>query len=118
MLRPERFVGSGPKERLLIPRSDLERLLRRDAAKNIAPTIVEQSPPRLHGEQKWPVQRDNPSQLDQALRKLNDEVLDGLRHGFFELTVRCETVSEHKRRFVIEAGKSYHYYIVPAELNR
>jgi hypothetical protein len=49
-----------------------------------------------------------------ALRKLEQLVLDGLRHGYFDCTVSIETIKEHKRRLVIKAGRSYSF-IIPQE---
>ena len=49
-----------------------------------------------------------------ALRKLEQLVLDGLRHGFFECTVSIETIKEQKRRLVIKAGRSYSF-VIPQE---
>lgn len=52
--------------------------------------------------------------LAQAINKLVEEILDGLRHGFFEYSVTCEVVKDGKRRLTIKAGKS-HQFIIPEE---
>ena len=46
--------------------------------------------------------------------RLTREVRDGLRHGFFELTVACKTVNGKKRRLTIKAGKN-HRFMIPEE---
>jgi hypothetical protein len=57
------------------------------------------------------------SELRQALDKIEVEILDGLRHGYFELSVSCEIVKNEKRRLVIKSGKSHQFYILPGELD-
>ena len=54
------------------------------------------------------------SELSGALAKLEQEILDGLRHGFFEYVVSCEIVTGAKRRLTIRAGKS-HRFMIPEE---
>lgn len=56
----------------------------------------------------------NKSQLDRARDCLIREVDDGLRHGFFDLAVTCETVNGKKRRLTIKAGKN-HRFTIPEE---
>ena len=46
--------------------------------------------------------------------RLSREVRDGLRHGFFELTVACEIVKGGKRGLTIKAGKK-HRFTIPEE---
>jgi hypothetical protein len=53
-------------------------------------------------------------ELRQALQKLESEVLEGLGHGFFELSVSCEVIKDGKRRLTIKAGKSYQF-VIPAQ---
>ncbi len=57
---------------------------------------------------------NNKPALDQALERLTREVRDGLRHGFFELTVACEIVKGGKRGLTIKAGKN-HRFTIPEE---
>lgn len=57
------------------------------------------------------------SQYAQALAKLEQVVLEGLRHGHFECSVACELINGKKRRLVIKAGKSHQYIIPPEELD-
>jgi len=56
----------------------------------------------------------NRSQLDQAKECLIREIDDGLRHGFFDLAVTCETVNGKKRQLTIKAGKN-HRFTIPKE---
>jgi hypothetical protein len=49
-----------------------------------------------------------------ALKKLEQIVLEGLRHGFFEYTVVCEAIKGRNRRLVIKAGVS-HQFVIPIE---
>ena len=54
--------------------------------------------------------------LQAALARLQEIVLDGLRHGFFDCSVSCELVQGKKRRLVIRAGKSHQFTIPEDEL--
>jgi hypothetical protein len=54
--------------------------------------------------------------LDQVLERLTREVLDGLRHGFFELTIECAIVKGAKRVLTIKAGKSHRFTIPEDEI--
>jgi hypothetical protein len=56
----------------------------------------------------------NTSEFEQAMDRLDREVRDGLKHGFFDLTVACEMVRGRKRRLIIKAGKS-HVYTIPED---
>jgi hypothetical protein len=49
-----------------------------------------------------------------ALKKLQQVVLAGLKHGHFEYAVVCEVINGGKRRLVIKAGVS-HKFIIPLE---
>ena len=49
-----------------------------------------------------------------ALKKLEELVVAGLRHGFFEYAVICETIKGEKRGLVIKAGES-HRFVIPKE---
>jgi hypothetical protein len=53
-------------------------------------------------------------ELQRAFRKLESEIRDGLRHGFFEVFVSCEVIKDGKRRLIIRAGKSY-VFVIPEE---
>lgn len=56
----------------------------------------------------------NKPALAHAMDRLSREVRDGLRHGFFELTVACEIVKGGKRGLTIKAGKN-HRFTIPEE---
>lgn len=56
------------------------------------------------------------SQLDKAMAKLISELREGLRHGFFDYRLRCETVNGRKRQLVLEAGKKYKFTISEEEI--
>jgi len=58
----------------------------------------------------------NKSTFEQAMERLTREVRDGLRHGFFELTVACEIVKGGKRGLIIKAGKNHRFTIPEDEL--
>ena len=53
-----------------------------------------------------------------GMDRLIREVRDGLRHGFFELSVACEIVKGGKgnRGLIIKAGKTYRYTIPKEEI--
>ena len=52
--------------------------------------------------------------IDRALSRVLAEIYDGLRHGFFELTLTCEVVGQERRRLTVRAGKS-HQFLIPQE---
>ena len=54
------------------------------------------------------------SVLERAMERLYREVRDGLRHGFFELTVAGEIVKGGKRGLTIKAGKN-HRFVIPED---
>jgi hypothetical protein len=58
------------------------------------------------------------SGLGRALDHVRDQLVDGLRHGFFEFTITCEIVKDRKRRLVVKAGKSEQFTIAADELER
>ena len=53
-----------------------------------------------------------------ALARLQEIVLDGLRHGYFDCSVSCEVIQGKKRRLVIRAGKSDRFVIAEEDLHR
>lgn len=55
-------------------------------------------------------------ELPLAQNKVHEIILDGLRHGHFEITVGCETIQQGKRRLSIKAGKSHQFIISKEEL--
>ena len=58
------------------------------------------------------------SELNRALRTLKEVVLEGLDHGYFEYSIRCEKANADKRILIIIAGKSHKFSIAPEELKR
>lgn len=49
--------------------------------------------------------------MDLALKKLMEEVKEGLEHGFFDFNVTCDIVGGRRRDLIIKAGKSYKFTI-------
>jgi hypothetical protein len=60
--------------------------------------------------------REYEGALRDALAQMRALILDGLRHGFFEYSVTCETVGNRRRQLIIRAGKSHKYHIAAEEL--
>jgi hypothetical protein len=63
-------------------------------------------------------QRAKSAQVREALDRLEVLVVDGLKHGFFDYSLACETTNGGKRQLVIQAGKSYKFTIPEDELPR
>jgi hypothetical protein len=56
---------------------------------------------------------DLPAQgVAEAMAKVNEIMLDGLRHGFFEMAISCEIGTDQKRILTVKSGKS-HRFVVP-----
>jgi hypothetical protein len=56
--------------------------------------------------------RDNrASAMDRALRRIVAEIVDGLRHGYFEFSLTCDVIPHGRRRLVLHAGKSYQFVL-------
>jgi hypothetical protein len=58
------------------------------------------------------------SRVREALDHIEDVVVDGLKHGFFQYTIKSEVVKDKKRILVVEAGKSEKFTIREDELPR
>lgn len=56
------------------------------------------------------------NERDAMFARLQEIILDGLRHGFFDCSITCELVKDRKRRVVIKAGKSHQFTIKEEEL--
>ena len=56
-------------------------------------------------------------QLAKAMAKLEAELRDGLKHGFFDVTIACRMLNKGDRELVIKAGKIYRYTITEEEAN-
>jgi hypothetical protein len=54
--------------------------------------------------------------LGEAIKRMVEEIRDGLRHGFFHCEISCEIVKDRKRRLTIKAGKSHQFIIREEEL--
>jgi len=57
-------------------------------------------------------------QLRQAMKCLEQTVIDGLNHGFFDCVISSEVVAGGKRKLMIRAGKSHKFTIPEEELPR
>jgi hypothetical protein len=57
-------------------------------------------------------------QLRGALEHLEALVVKGLRHGFFDYSIKCEIGKDGRRELIIGAGTSYKFTIPENELPR
>jgi hypothetical protein len=57
-------------------------------------------------------------QLQDACEHLVRELIEGIRHGFFEMTVAVEIGPSKKRRITVKAGKSYQFLVAEEEVPR
>lgn len=64
-----------------------------------------------------PFQHAKNGQVREALERLEDLFIDGVKHGFFRCSIACETLNG-KRHVVIEAGKSHKFTIPEHEVPR
>jgi hypothetical protein len=60
--------------------------------------------------------RSGGPQIREALVRLEQVVLDGLRHGHFRCTISSAIGKGNRRELVIEAGKSHKFTIPENEL--
>jgi hypothetical protein len=65
-----------------------------------------------------PVTSAHHGQIAEALARIEEVVVDGLRHGFFDCSIACEIRPGGKRQLVIRAGKSHKFTIPEEELSR
>jgi hypothetical protein len=56
------------------------------------------------------------TERDTMFARLQEIILDGLRHGFFDCSITCELVKGRNRRVVIKAGKSHQFTIKEEDL--
>jgi hypothetical protein len=54
----------------------------------------------------------------EVLAHLEKLLAEGLRHGFFEVSIRCEVKSHRRRELIITAGKSHKFYISEDDVPR
>lgn len=50
-------------------------------------------------------------ELKAAREHMARELVDGVRHGFFEMTVTVEMMQSKKQFITIKAGKSYRFIV-------
>jgi hypothetical protein len=56
------------------------------------------------------------NERDAMFARLQEILMDGLRHGFFDCLITCEIANDRKRRVVIKAGKSHQFTIREEDL--
>jgi len=56
--------------------------------------------------------------MAEALAHLENVMVEGLRHGFFDCSIACKIGNGGKRQLVIRAGKSDKFTIAEEELPR
>jgi hypothetical protein len=56
------------------------------------------------------------SERDAMFACLQELVLDGLRHGFFDCIISCKLANAGKRHVIIKAGKSHQFTIREEDL--
>ncbi|NGO52966.1 hypothetical protein [Allomesorhizobium camelthorni] len=59
-----------------------------------------------------------PDQLRGLMDCVERKVVTGLRHGYFEILIRCETTSRGMRRVIVRAGRSYKFNVQENEVAR
>lgn len=64
------------------------------------------------------LQRAKSGQVREVLDRLEGLVVEGLKHGFFDLSIACEISNGGKRQLVIRAGKSHKFTIPEHEVPR
>ncbi len=52
--------------------------------------------------------------LDLVLSFVEQEVRDGVQHGFFDYELKCEVINGKRRRITFKAGKS-HQFVITAD---
>jgi hypothetical protein len=57
-------------------------------------------------------------QTREAFECIESLLLDGLQHGFFEISINCWLATGKKRELIIKAGKSYQFRIPENEIPR
>ena len=63
-----------------------------------------------------PPRREISGQVREALDHLEELVVEGLKHGFFDYTISCQITPGGRRELLIRAGKSHKFTIPPEEL--
>jgi hypothetical protein len=57
-------------------------------------------------------------QAREAFERLDSLLIDGLCHGFFEISISCQLIGGKKRELTIKAFKSYRFTIPENEIPR
>ena len=65
---------------------------------------------------EMPYPPDPETELDRALHTLREEVVKGLRHGYFEYSIRGQITNGEKRILTITAGVSHRFTILLEDL--
>lgn len=55
------------------------------------------------------------SKTNQALKRIEKEVREGLRHGHFQITLECTVANGKKRDLIVKAGKHHRFLISEEE---
>jgi hypothetical protein len=55
--------------------------------------------------------------LDKFMATLKQELLAGIRHGFFECSINSEIIKCSKRRVILKAGKMHLFVIEQKEID-
>ncbi len=63
-----------------------------------------------------PLRREISGQVREALDHLEELVVEGLKHGFFNCTIACQIAHGGRRELLIGAGKSHKFTIPPEDL--
>ena len=101
VMTDDRSRGTVPSVRVTSQIRDMKTL----------PTMCDDTPSQAR-------ERSRGGQLRKALDHVEQIIVDGLRHGFFEYAISCEVVHGRKRQLVIRAGKSHKFTIPEDELQQ
>jgi len=61
--------------------------------------------------------QEKPASLAQIQSLLRALLVDGLKHGHFEYTLKCEVTNGGKRCLVVQAGKSHRFLIAVEDID-
>jgi hypothetical protein len=57
----------------------------------------------------------NPN-VEKLLEKVKQEILSGVKHGFFDYQITCEIIQGKKRKITVKTGKSHRFFVSEEEL--
>lgn len=60
----------------------------------------------------------NRGEFNDIYAVVDKKIDEGLRHGFFEYSISCETGKGNKRHVIFKAGKSYKFTIPKEDLDK